>query len=139
MKNRLHPWRAISQEQYIIWSRFSLHWCKMISPEAFFVCSEFWFFRLLVRLKDKKWSKVTKYSVCRAPYLKEKTLCDFHIWYTCLKLWYLLGFFHFFKILIFGVVVGVKVQKIDQNHCHVQYFRSHTSYNCHLWYTSVKW
>ena len=38
---------------------------------------------------------------------------DCHLWYTSVK-WYL-QFFHFFKVLIFQAVSGVKVQKFVQN------------------------
>ena len=50
-------------------------------------------------------------------------------------------FFHFFKILIFWVVTGVKEQKTTQNDkksaCRAPYLRNHTS-DCHLWCTYVK-
>ena len=50
-------------------------------------------------------------------------------------------FFHFFKILIFGIVSGLKGQKIPkmpQNSvCRASYRRNHLLYDCHLWYTSV--
>ena len=51
-------------------------------------------------------------------------------------------FFHFFKILIFWVVSGVKGQIIMSHNdrkliCRAPYIRNHTSYQ--LWYTSVKW
>ena len=39
------PWRAISQESYIIWSWFLVRMCKMtIFPVVFFIFSTFWFF-----------------------------------------------------------------------------------------------
>ena len=55
-------WRSISQEPYIIWSSsFVLCKCKMITFSGLFsIFSKFWFFRLLRRLKDKKWPKMTK-------------------------------------------------------------------------------
>ena len=77
----------ISQEPYIIWLSFMVHFCKMIiSPGVFF---------------------------------------------------------HFFKILIFQVVRGVKGLKLVQNDkkfcpLHAPYLRSHTSYDCHLWWSCVK-
>ena len=55
---------------------------------------------------------MTKNYVCRAPYLKNHTSYDFHLWYTCVKYG---QFFHFFKILIFWIVRGVKGQKTVQN------------------------
>ena len=39
---------SISQEAYIIWSRFLVHMCKiMTSPDAFFIFSKVWFSELL--------------------------------------------------------------------------------------------
>ena len=49
--------------------------------------------------------------------------------------------FIFFKILIFQVVQGVKVQKMvqkDKTFCLTPYLRYHTSYDCGFWYTLVK-
>ena len=52
------------------------------------------------------------------------------------------NFFHFFKILIFQVVKGVKWQKVaqsDKNSVHLtSYLRNCTSYDCDFWYTCVK-
>ena len=52
-------------------------------------------------------------------------------------------FLHYFKILIFWVVSGVKGQKVpqnDKNFCHLmQYLRIHTLNDCDFWYTGVKW
>ena len=52
-------------------------------------------------------------------------------------------FFHFFTILIFQVVSGAKRQKkpkMTKNYaCCAPYCWNHTSYDCHLWCTSVKW
>ena len=44
---------------------------------------------------------------------------------------------HFFKILIFLVVSGVKGQKILSAVLCASYLRNHTSH-CHLWCTCVK-
>ena len=57
-----------------------------------------------------------KTIVCYVPYLRNHTSYDCSFWYTCVKWYYLQGvFFHFFKILIFCVVRGVKGQKMVQN------------------------
>ena len=52
-------------------------------------------------------------------------------------------FFHFFKILMFLVVKGVKWQKIAQNDkksvCLTPYLKNCTLYDCGFWYTCVKW
>ena len=49
------------------------------------------------------------------PYLRNSIAYNHDFWNTCAKWWCLRGFFHFFKILIFWVVSGVKVQKMAQN------------------------
>ena len=44
--------------------------------------------------------------------------------------------------MIFWVVSGVKGQKMPQNDkklSQTSYLRNHTSYDCHIWYTYVKW
>ena len=78
---------SISQEPCIIWLSFMVHMCKMIiSPPGFlFSFSKFWFFGLLRGQKCKKWSKMTKNSVCDTPYLRNHTSYDRHLRYTCLK------------------------------------------------------
>ena len=55
-----------------------------------------------------------KYSVCHAPYLRNHTSYDFHLWYLDVSI---SSFFHFFNILIFRVVLGggKGAKKIAQN------------------------
>ena len=97
------PSCSISQELYIIWLLFMVHMCKMIlSPGNFFIFSRFWFLGLL-------W--VNNY-ICHAPYLRNCTSSNHDFWCTYTKSWYLQEFFHFFKILIFQAVRGVKGQKM---------------------------
>ena len=48
----------------------------------------------------------------RTPYLRNRTSCDHNFWYTCVKWWYLQGFF---LILIFWAVRGLKGQKVAEN------------------------
>ena len=52
-------------------------------------------------------------------------------------------FSYFFKILIFQAIREVKFQKTVQNDKssvrHPPYLRNHISYDCHLWYSFVKW
>ena len=54
-------------------------------------------------------------SIFCAPYLGKHTSCDHNFWYTCVKRWYIQVFFHFYKILIFWVIRGVKGKKVAQN------------------------
>ena len=58
--------------------------------------------------------KNTNY-IRHAPYLRNSIAYDYDFWYNCVKWLYLQVFFHFFKILIFRVVSGVKEQKLTQN------------------------
>ena len=58
---------------------------------------------------------MTKKYVCHAPYLRNHTWYDFHLWYTCKMIISPGCFFIVFKILIFWVVRGLKGQKIVQN------------------------
>ena len=48
--------------------------------------------------------------ICHMPYLRNCTSSDHNFWNMCVK-----SLFHFFKILIFWAVRGVKGQKIAQN------------------------
>ena len=100
----------------VLW--FLVYWCKMIiSQFVFLIFSNHWFSRSLVGYKGKKWSKMTRSSVCCTQYFRNSTWYDCHMWYTSLK-WCLQFFFvfHFFKILIFLVVSGVKGQIMVQNY-----------------------
>ena len=50
-------------------------------------------------------------------------------------------FLHFFEIFVFGVISGVKEQKMAQNDKKLclsrSVFRNRKSYDCHFWYTWV--
>ena len=50
--------------------------------------------------------------ICHATYLRNNIVYDHGFWYTCVKWWYVQGFFY---ILIFWAVMWVKGQKIAQN------------------------
>ena len=47
-----------------------------------------------------------------APYLRKHTSYDCHLWYACVKWYYLQAFFHVFKTFISQSFGGVKGQKI---------------------------
>ena len=65
----------------IIWSSFMLDLYKVtISSSVFFNFWKFWFSGLLVVYKCKKWYKMTKNYLCRAPYLRNHTWYDCHLW-----------------------------------------------------------
>ena len=111
------------EELYIIWSLFLVHLCKMISP-FFFI-----FLKKVIckknkanwhqRVKGQKWPKMKNNYIRYVLYLRNSIAYDHDIWYTCVKWWYLVFlfcfFFHFLKILIFGVVRGLKGQRTVQN------------------------
>ena len=76
----------ISCEPYIMWLSFMVDLCKMIiSAGVFFSFSKFWFSGSIWGLKDKKCSRMTKYSVCRTPYLRIHTSYDCHLCLKCVK------------------------------------------------------
>ena len=67
-------------------------------------------------------AKMTKKYVCYSRYLRNHISYDCHLWYTYVKWLYLLGFVHFFKILILcvvrgGVVDGQKMVQNEKNLC----------------------
>ena len=74
--------------------------CKMKTYTVFF----FHYFKILILWvvmgwKGKKWTKMTKNSVCLTPYHRNRTSYDCGFWYTCVKWWYLQQFvFHFWVI-----------------------------------------
>ena len=64
--------------------------------------------------------------ICHAPYFRNSIAYDHDFWYTCVKWYHIISyciiryhisrcFFHFFKILIFWIVNGIKGQKMAQN------------------------
>ena len=136
--------RAISKEQYSIWSWFLVHLCEMMTaPVAFFSFSKFWFSGLLGgRVNVQKTAQIDK-KICLLHSISEK---PYIIWMSfmvniCKK--FFKFFFHFFKILIFWFHRGVKGQNRVHNDkysvCCTPYLRNHTSYDCNVWYTYVKW
>ena len=78
---------------------------------------------------------MTKHFVCCSSYLRNHTSYDCHLWYTCVKWWYLkVVFFHFFKILIFWVVSVVKEQKMPQNDKQLCLSHSISKEPCIIWF-----
>ena len=121
---------SIYQEPFIKWLSFMVHIYKMIiSPGISFILSEFWF--LLVsgvkgQKNGPKWQKILSVTldisgtindkkICCAPYLRNHTSYDCHLWYTFVK-WqhFPCIFFHSYKILM-RIIRGVKGQKMAQN------------------------
>ena len=108
----------------------------------------FHFFKILIfcvvsGVKGQKWSKLTKNSVCCAPYLKNDTSYDCHLWYACWKCSYLQLIFSFFQVFDFLGFKGGKRVKMAQNYkkfylSHL-YLRKHITYDHIILCTCVKW
>ena len=124
-----------------------MHMCKMIiSPGVFFFyLLQFWFSRSSGGWKCKTWPKITKNLVCCTLYFWNHISYDLHLWYTYIykRIISPVIFFHFFQILIFGIMgiwKGKKWPKITKHFvCLTSYLRNHISYDYDLWYTCVKW
>ena len=108
---------SISQEPYIIWFSFMVHFCKMIIfPRVFFFFSKFWFCGLLKGVRGQKIvQSVKKFYLLRfisqGPYI---------IWLSFVvrkcKMMISPGvFFMFSKILIFQIFRRVKGEKMAQH------------------------
>ena len=103
---------SISQELYIIWLSFMVQMCKIIiSPDVFFNFKIliFWFVKGAERAKNgpKRWKFCLPHSVSQELYIM-------WLWFLVYMYKMIISqqIFSFFKILIFGVFMGVKGQKI---------------------------
>ena len=86
---------------------------RITSPDAFSIFSKFSFLGSIVGQKGKRsWScfLLHKFKIMTSPdaffhfltlHLRNCISYDCDFWYTCVKWWYLLLFFHFFKSLTF--------------------------------------
>ena len=79
--------RSISQEPYLMWLSFMVHMCKMIiSPGVFFHFFKILIFRIVREGKGQKTVQNNKkFCPSHAPYLRNHTSHDFHLWYTSVK------------------------------------------------------
>ena len=101
---------SISQEPGVIWFLFIVYMYKIISPGIFWILSKSWFSKLLGGWKGKKWSKMTKNSVCSAPYLRNQA------WYGHCVTQVENGdiascFFHFLRYWFLRLLGGEKGEK----------------------------
>ena len=103
--------RLSSHETYIIWSSFMVHMCKRIISPGFLHFFQILIFWVSSKVKEQKWSKMTKKCVCHTPYLRKHTSYDCGFWYTCFKWWYLQMFSSLFQNFDFQVVRGCKKAK----------------------------
>ena len=78
---------------------------------------------------DKKWHKMTKYSASCTLYIRKHISYDLHLWYTCMYKRKICpgSFFHYFKILIFIIIWGVRGQKMAQNDKKIIFVTSYIS------------
>ena len=105
----------ISQEPYIVWLSFQVHFCKMmISPGVFY------FYKILIfwvvrggrskRVRNSsKWQKIISVALNISGTIHQMTvICGTQVWNANISR----PFFYFFKILIFGVNSEEKEQKM---------------------------
>ena len=110
----------------------------IISPGISFF-SKFWLFGLLGELKGKKQSRMTKNTVCRTPYLTNRTSHDWHLWCKCVKWWHLQVFFSISKFWFSSLSGGWKGKKWHKMTkifvCCTLYFRNHiwSSFMVHMY------
>ena len=94
-KKKIYVARAISQEQYSIWSWFLVHLCKMmISPGVPFIFFEIFIFGLLGQKNGPRWQK--NFVWCTSC-LRNHVSYDCHLRYTFAKWRYLQVFVSFFQ------------------------------------------
>ena len=76
---------------------------RIISPGIFFIFFKILIFKII--RGEVKWEKMAH---CLTPNLRNHTSYDCDFCCTCIKWWYLLQMFWFFKILIFGAFRWIK-------------------------------
>ena len=108
---------SISQELYIIWLSFVVHKYKILISQVFFIFSNFWFFHIVSGVRGQKWPRMTKNSVCCAPYLRNQRSYDHYFWYINVKMIISPGFFFIFsKFRFFALLGGSKGKKWPKTH-----------------------
>ena len=115
----------ISQEQHSIWSWFFVHLCKIMIPPGFalfclfvfflfffVVVVVFHFFEISI-FRANRGGKRVKISqnennnyIRLEPHLWNSIADDHDFWYTCVRWWYLQGFFSFLIFSFFGLLGG---------------------------------
>ena len=134
---------SISQEWYIIWLSFMVHKYKMIkSPGIFFIFAQVSFSGLLGGKRAKMVQNGKKF--CLSHSISQEW---YIIWLSFMVHKYKMikspGIFFIFAQVSFSGLLGGKRAKMVQNgkkFCLSHSIsRNDTSYDCHLWYTNVKW
>ena len=114
------------------WSSFLLRKCRMImSPGVFFHFFKILIFLVVWRGKGQKLLKMTKNAVRCTLYLRNHISYNLHLWYTCVKGWYLYALIHFFKMLNFWFISGVNGQKNGPKWQKIMSARFHASGSIH--------
>ena len=135
-----------------MWLSLMVHKCKMIiSPGAFLNFLKIFIFRVVKGVNrkemvqnDKKFCPLR--SICQEPYIiwlsffvhMRKMVISPGFFFIFLKCWFL-------RLLGEGGgrgagLKGKKPSEMTKNSVSCSpYLRSNTSYDCHLWYTFVKW
>ena len=90
-----------------------VNWWYVQYIQVFFSSFFFFFFEILIvwvgsGVKRQICPKMIKNSVCCSSYLRNHTSYVYHLWYTCVKGWYLQVFLFIFPNLIYWVVRGWK-------------------------------
>ena len=92
-----------------------VNWWYVQYIQVFFSSFFFFFFEILIvwvgsGVKRQICPKMIKNSVCCSSYLRNHTSYVYHLWYTCVKGWYLQVFLFIFpNFWFFGLLGGEKV------------------------------
>ena len=136
----------------IIWLSFMVYMCKMIIFAGIFsVFSNFDFLSCEEGKRAKKPKMTKKYCPWHSIFRSHTSKLSFLVHmskiimssgiflFVCLFVCFLIFSKFWFSRLLEGWK-GKKWSKMTKNSVHyTQYLRNHTSYDCHLWYTCVKW
>ena len=111
----------------------------IISPGAFFHFLKILIFWVVSGVKGQKKAQHEKWKLHSSRVVSQEQ-CRIWLWFL-VNLCKMIspGVFYVFSNLIFRVVEGIKGQKSVQNEKKFCLLRNHTSSDCHLWYTCVKW
>ena len=102
-------------------------------------------FQVVRGVEGQKMVQSEKNSVCHTPYLRNNTWYDFHL---CIygandnifrKIFFLILSRFWFSRFLGEVGLKGKKQSLKNSVRCTLYLRNHTSYDFHLWYTSVSW
>ena len=113
---------SVSHKRYIMWLPLMVHICKMIISPADFIFSKYWF-SVKTAKNCPEWRKIL---LVMLPVSGTTCHCCHYV-------------FHFFKILIFLVVRGIRDQKMIQNDKKFCLLHSISQEPYMTWLSCVKW